>query len=70
MAATSEPACTSDTAIAATNSPAIAGVKNSSRSSLLPKRAKAGVAISVCTPIANGTPPQAARPSSSATTRL
>ena len=48
----------------------MAGVKNSSRNSLLPKRAKAGVAISVCTPMAKGTPPQAARPISSATTKL
>ncbi len=70
IAATSEPACTSDTAIDATYSPRIAGFKNSSLNSLLPKRASAGVAISVCTPIASGTPPHAARPNSSATTRL
>ena len=35
-------------------------------SSSLPKRASAGVAMSVCTPIAIGTPPQSMWPSASA----
>ena len=47
-------------------SPAIAGARNSRRSSSLPKRASAGVAMSVCTPIAIGTPPQSMWPSASA----
>ena len=38
------------------------------RSSSLPKRASAGVAMSVCTPMAMGTPPQLASPSASAIT--
>ena len=50
----------------ATASPAIAGARNSRRTSSEPNRASAGVAISVCTPIAIGTPPQVMAPSSSA----
>jgi len=46
--------------------PAIAGVRNSCRTSSDPNRASAGVAMSVCTPIAIGTPPQVMAPSSSA----
>ena len=49
-----------------TVSPAIAGARNSRRSSSEPKRASAGVAMSVCTPIAIGTPPQSMWPSVSA----
>ena len=52
----------------ATASPAIAGARNSCRSSSEPNRASAGVAMSVCTPIAIGTPPQWMAPSSSAIT--
>ena len=48
--------------------PSIAGARNSLRSSSEPKRASAGVAISVCTPIAIGTPPQRIWPSVSANT--
>ncbi len=70
MLATSEPAPTSLTPRQATYSPLIEGVRNSRRSSSEPKRASAGVAMSVCTPIAIGTPPQRIRPSSSAMTRL
>ena len=51
-----------------TASPAMAGRRNSSRSAADPNRASAGVHMSVCTPIAIGTPPQSIRPSSSATT--
>ena len=47
-------------------SPAIAGARNSRRNSSEPKRASAGVAMSVCTPIAIGTPPQRIAPRSSA----
>ena len=50
----------------ATKSPAIDGARNSRRNSSEPNRASAGVAISVCTPIAIGTPPQLMAPSSSA----
>ena len=50
----------------ATASPAMAGARNSRRSASEPKRASAGVAMSVCTPIAIGTPPQRMAPSSSA----
>ena len=49
-----------------TASPAIAGARNSRRSASLPKRASAGVHMSVCTPIAIGTPPQSMWPSASA----
>ena len=49
-----------------TVSPAIAGARNSRRSASLPKRASAGVHMSVCTPIAIGTPPQLTWPSASA----
>ncbi|MNC88803.1 hypothetical protein D3C83_46640 [compost metagenome] len=52
----------------ATKSPAIEGARNSVRSSSEPKRASAGVAMSVCTPIAIGTPPQRIWPSASAIT--
>ncbi len=64
-AATSEPPPTSLTAIAVTISPAMAGTRNSRRSSSLPQRARAGVAMSVCTPSAIGTEPLAQVPSSS-----
>ncbi len=47
-------------------SPAMAGARNSRRSSSLPKRASAGVAMSVCTPMAIGTPPQSVWPRVSA----
>ena len=50
----------------ATWSPAIAGARNSRRTSSEPNRASAGVAISVCTPMAIGTPPQVMAPSASA----
>ena len=66
--ATSEPAPGSDTPTQATMSPAIAGARNSLRNSSEPKRASAGVAMSVCTPIAMGTPPQRVLPSASAIT--
>jgi hypothetical protein len=68
MAATSEPADGSDTPMQATISPAIAGARKSRRSSSEPKRASAGVAMSVCTPIAIGTPPQRHEPRASAIT--
>ena len=42
----------------ATYLPAIEGARNSSRTSSVPKRARAGVAISVCTAIAIGMAPQ------------
>jgi len=64
--ATSEPAPGSDTPMQATASPDIAGVRNSRRTSSEPNRASAGVAMSVCTPIAIGTPPHLIAPSSSA----
>ena len=51
--------------IRSTSSPEIAGTKNCSRSQSLPKRANAGVAISVCTPIPIATPPLWIRPNSS-----
>ena len=57
MAATSEPALGSETPRQETRSPVIDGFKNSLHISSLPKRANAGVDISVCTPIAIGTPP-------------
>ena len=50
----------------ATASPEIAGARNSRRTSSEPNRASAGVAMSVCTPIAIGTPPHVIAPSSSA----
>jgi len=68
IAATSEPAPGSDTPMHATLSPATAGARNSCCSSALPNRASAGVAMSVCTPIASGTPPQRQLPSASAST--
>ena len=46
--------------------PAIAGARNSRRSSSEPKRASAGVAMSVCTPIAIGIAPQSQWPRVSA----
>jgi hypothetical protein len=66
--ATSEPAPTSDTPRQATYSPLIDGARNSRRTSSEPKRASAGVAMSVCTPMAIGMPPQriADRPSAKA----
>ena len=66
--ATSEPAPTSETPRQATKSPEIDGAKNSRLTSSEPKRASAGVAMSVCTPIAIGTLPQVMLPSSSAIT--
>ena len=66
MPATSLPAPGSLTPMQATMSPAIAGARNSRRSSSLPKRASAGVAMSVCTPMAMGTPPHSMWPSASA----
>ena len=56
-------------AMAATISPAIAGRRYCSFSSWLPKRASAGVAMSVCTLTAIATPPTA-RPISSPYTRV
>jgi hypothetical protein len=64
--ATSEPAPGSDTPMQATAWPAMAGARNSARNSSEPKRARAGVAMSVCTPIAIGTPPQRILPRVSA----
>ena len=49
-------------------SPAIDGASHSFCSSGVPKRASAGVHMSVCTPMAIGTPPQCATPSASAIT--
>ena len=69
-AATSLPPPGSLTPRQATTSPAIVGVRNSRRNSSLPKRANAGVAMSVCTPMAIGTPPQLHWPSASAITML
>jgi hypothetical protein len=66
--ATSEPAPGSETPTHTTCSPVIAGVRNSARNSSEPKRARAGVAMSVCTPMAMGTPPQRVLPSASAIT--
>ena len=66
MPATSEPALGSDTPTHATAAPLMAGARNCARSSSEPKRASAGVAMSVCTPIAIGTPPQWMWPSVSA----
>jgi hypothetical protein len=58
MPATSLPAAGSLTPMQPTMSPAMAGTRNSRRNSSLPKRASAGVHMSVCTPMAIGTPPQ------------
>jgi hypothetical protein len=66
--ATSEPAPGSETPMQATISPAIAGARNSRCSSGDPKRASAGVAMSVCTPIDIGTAPQRQVPRASAMT--
>ena len=66
MLATSEPAPGSETPMQPTASPAIAGTRNSWQSASEPKRASAGVHMSVCTPIAIGTPPQLMWPSASA----
>ena len=51
-----------------TISPLMAGRRNSSRSSSEPKRARAGVHMSVCTPMDMGMPPQWMVPNSSAAT--
>ena len=67
-AATSEPPPGSLTPKQPTTSPAIDGARKFRLSSSEPKRAKAGVHISVCTPIAIGTPPQCAAPKASAIT--
>ncbi len=67
-AATSLPPPGSLTPRQATTSPAMVGVSHSRRSASLPKRASAGVAMSVCTPMAIGTPPQLHWPSASAMT--
>src|SRR6184192_4042296 len=56
MAATSEPAPGSVTAMAPTCSPRIAGVRYFRLSASLPKRARAGVAMSVCTLMPIATP--------------
>jgi hypothetical protein len=64
--ATSLPAPGSLTPMQPTMSPAMAGARNSRRSASLPKRASAGVHMSVCTPMAMGTPPQLTWPSASA----
>ncbi len=64
-AATSEPASGSVTAIAATASPVMAGARYCCFSSAEPNAASAGVAMSVCTPIAIGMPIDSERPSSS-----
>lgn len=64
--ATSEPLPTSDTPRQPTISPAMAGARNCARSSALPWRASAGVHMSVCTPMAMGTPPQSIADSASA----
>ncbi len=58
MLATSDPAPGSDTPMQPTASPLIAGARNSRRSASEPKRASAGVAMSVCTPTAIGIAPQ------------
>jgi hypothetical protein len=68
-AATSDPAPGSLTPMQPTSSPAIEGARNSRLSSVLPNRARAGVHMSVCTPIDKGTPPQLASPRASAITR-
>lgn len=65
--ATSEPAPGSDTPMHDTCLPAIAGAKFVAQR-VEPKRASAGVAMFVCTPIASGTPPAAHTPSASAIT--
>ncbi len=70
MPDTSLPAAGSLTPMQPTMSPAMAGARNSRLSSSLPKRASAGVAMSVCTPMAMGTPPQWMWPSVSAMARL
>ncbi len=70
MADTSLPAPGSLTPIEPTSRPAIEGARNSALSSSLPKRASAGVAMSVCTPMAMGTPPQWMWPSVSAMAML
>jgi hypothetical protein len=49
-------------------SPAMEGTRNSRRSSSLPILVSDGVHMSVCTPMAMGTPPQWMCPSSSAST--
>lgn len=38
--------------------PLMAGARNSARNSALQRQARAGVAMSVCTPVAMGMPPQ------------
>ena len=68
MPDTSLPAAGSLTPMQPTWSPAMAGARNWRLSSSLPKRASAGVHMSVCTPMAIGTPPQAQSPSASAIT--
>ena len=68
MAATSEPPPTSLTPMQPSFSPAMEGTRYSWRSSSDPKRASAGVHMSVCTPMAMGTPPQSHQPSASAMT--
>ncbi|WP_274380645.1 acyl-CoA dehydrogenase family protein [Oleomonas cavernae] len=50
--------------------PAIDGARNSWRNSSEPKRASAGVAMSVCTPMAMATPPELIRLSSCDITAL
>ena len=68
MLATSEPAPGSETPMQPT---AVAGDRRHQelrQSASEPKRASAGVHMSVCTPIAIGTPPQLMWPSASAIT--
>ncbi len=65
MPATSLPASGSLTAMAATISPRMAGVRYRCFSSWDPKRCSEGVAMSVWTLMAMGTPPHPARPTSS-----
>ena len=66
MPATSDPAAGSLTPRQARYSPLIAGTRNSWHSSSEPNLAKAGVAMSVCTPIDIGTPPALQWPRASA----
>ena len=66
IAATSEPAPTSLTPRHGTRSPRIVGRRNSSFTRAEPCFASAGVAMSVTTPTAIGTPPQRTLPISSA----
>ena len=68
MLATSEPAPGSETPMQPTASPAIAGARNSLAQLLGAEAGQRRRAMSVCTPIAIGTPPQSTWPSASAIT--